>query len=486
MALGRHPDYAINHSVEALAIHAANHPTTHHLSKSIWAVDPIEVIGHRPIGLLWASPDCRSFSKAKNGKPRSKRVRDLAWAVVRWLRQTRSATFILENVEEFAQWGPLTIDGKPCPERLGQTYNAWKNEIKRLGYKIEERELRACDWGAPTIRKRLFVIGRRDGKPIVWPKPTHGDPQSEAVKAGLLRPWRTAAEIIDWSIPTPSIFDSTEEIKRKYGVRARRPLADATLRRIARGVKKYIIDAKEPYIAPVGPDGQLGAAALAQTGYGERPGQAPRALDIMAPIGTQVAGGAKHGLVAAFLAQANLGMVGHSMTEPVSTLTTKGSHQQVIAAHLLTLRGSDRRDAPVTEPLRTVSAGGQHAGVVAAFMMKYYGTAVGFPLSEPMHTDTTKDRFGLVTVEINGEPYVITDIGFRMLTPRERFLAQGFPEDYEIERGVLPDGRTIELSGEAQGRLCGNSVCPPLAAALVRANVPHLAVCSDVAEDRAA
>ncbi|WP_226576493.1 DNA cytosine methyltransferase [Acuticoccus sediminis] len=541
MALGRSPDYAINHDAEALALHAANHPDTVHLSRNIWQVDPLDVVGRRPVGLAWFSPDCRHFSKAKGGKPVKRNVRDLAWTVVLWAKRARPRVIILENVEEFRDWGPLVERAPgvftPCPDRRGETFARWSGELKRLGYKVEWRELRACDYGAPTIRKRLFVIARRDGRRIVWPEPTHGAPDSNDVRSGKLKPWRTAAEIIDWSMPCPSIFDTAEEIREKLGIRAIRPLADATMRRIARGVVRYVIANPMPFIVSVahgdsrsrreyGIDEPLGAqtasgqshavvapvityaqhggsvraadaplhtvtasqkdqnaiaaATLIQTGYGERPGQAPRSLDIQEPLGTQVAGGAKHAVVAAFLAQHNTGVVGHDAREPVSTLTTGGSYgasqQGVVAAHLMNMRGSDRRDQPADAPAPTATAGGNHAALISAFLSKYYGQGDGAAIDGPLHTDTTKDRFGLVTVEIDGDTYAIADIGMRMLTPRERFRAQGFPRDYQIDVGRDADGNPVRLTATAQGRMCGNSVCPPLAEALVNANCADLAV----------
>lgn len=494
MALGRSPDIAINHDGEALALHAANHPDTLHISENIWQIDPLEVIGHRPVGLAWFSPDCKHFSKAKGGKPVRKGVRDLAWVVVLWARRVRPRVIMLENVEEFRTWGPLTADDLPCQDRIGQTFDQWCAELRRLGYRIEWRELRACDYGAPTIRKRLFVIARRDGAPIIWPEPTHGAPDSDGVRAGTLKPWRTAAEIIDWSLPCPSIFDTSEEIMAKHGLRAIRPLADATLRRIAKGVQRYVIDAERPFCVTYGQHGGASrpgdaplhtvtaspkdqnviiVPSLAQTGYGEREGQAPRALDIHAPIGTQVAGGGKHALIAAFLAQHNGGVVGRPAAAPVSTQTTRGTQTNVVAASMINMRGTGVA-AGMDTPLRTVTAGGQHAGLVAAFLTKYYGQGNGAELTNPMHTDTTRDRFGLVTVNIAGTSYAIVDIGMRMLTPRERFRAQGFPDSYQIAIGSGPDGAPVKLTATAQGRMCGNSVCPPLAAALARANVPEL------------
>lgn len=552
MALGRSPDYAINHDEKALAMHQANHPDTVHLSKNIWQIDPMDVVGRRPVGLLWASPDCKHFSKAKGGKPVKRNVRDLAWTVVLWAKRARPRVVILENVEEFRDWGPITLEGRPCKDRKGETFDRWVRELKRLGYKVEWRELRACDYGTPTIRKRLFVIARRDGQKIVWPEPTHapteqllrdgyGDPDDPNYQPTKL-PYRTSAEIIDWSLPCPSIFDSAEEIKAKYGLRAKRPLADATMKRIARGVVRYVLGKKKPFlvicnhagdhfrgqgldeamptitasrdafglVAPVLTYGQQGgrnrsveqphhtvtasqkdtnaiiAPTLVQTGYGERKGQAPRAPGLDKPLGTQVAGAAKHAVVAAFLAQHNAGprpgMQAKPADAPISTITASGSQQGVVAAHMLNMRGSDRRDAGCDDPLNTLSAGGQHAALVATFLDSYYGSDQAPDVDAPMPTDTTRPRRSLVTVEVDGETFVITDIGLRMLTPRERFRAQGFPDTYIIDHGVLPDGTTIPLTQEAQGRCCGNSVCPPLAQALVEANCADLAEFMEAAE----
>jgi len=573
-ALGRPVDVAINHDPQAVAMHRANHPETHHYCQSVWRANPIEVTQGRPVALAWFSPDCKHFSKAKGGKPVEKNIRDLAWVVVAWAKAVRPAVIMLENVEEFRTWGPLTEAGTPCPDRKGDTFKQWVRELKRYGYRVEARELRACDYGAPTIRKRLFVIARCDGRPIVWPERTHGPKDDPQVMAGRLKPWRVAADIIDWSLPCPSIFDTAEEIMAKHGLRAQRPLAAATLRRIARGIHRYVLDAPRPFIIrtdmasaaarngvhdlsePVRTQTTAGSFAvvaptLVQAGYGEREGQAPRCLDIEAPIGTQVAGGGKHALVAAFLAQHNSGSVGHDPREPVSTLTSKpGPHGVVsvhmtyaqqggasrsaddplhtltaspkdqnalvaanliavnhgdsggrreyeltdpvntqtaargeapVAAHLQTLRGSARRDQDVLAPLRTISAGGNHSAVIGAFLAKYYGQGAGAPVDGPLHTDTTKDRFGLVTVEIDGEAWAIADIGMRMLTPRERFRAQGFPDSYLIDQGVDEAGAAVRLTLDAQGRMCGNSVCPPLAEALVRANVVRMAESEAVA-----
>lgn len=505
-ALGRPVDVAINHDPEAVAMHAANHPATRHYCQSVWRADPLEVTGGQPVELAWFSPDCKHFSKAKGGKPVEKNIRDLAWVVVLWAKRVRPSIIMLENVEEFRTWGPLNADGMPCPDRRGQTFDAWTRELRKLGYKVEWRELRACDYGAPTSRKRLFLIARCDGLPIVWPKPTHGP--------GLI-PYRTAASIIDWSVPCPSIFERE------------RPLTDNTCRRIAAGIVRYVINAAEPFIVPIthhgdarvhamgeplrtvttAARGELAfvAPTLVQTGYGEREGQAPRALDLQEPLGTVVAGGCKHALVAAFMAQhytgqvgrpaevpvstivhrgtqqqvvvahleqANTGMVGHDMREPVSTIVGKGCTQRLVTSSLVKLRNNCVGQA-ADEPIDTITAGGGrgggHFGEVRAFLVKYYGNEVdGHGLAAPIGTVTTRDRFGLVTVNIGGEEYAIADIGMRMLTPRELFRAQGFPDSYIIDPMV--DGRP--LTKTAQIRMCGNSVCPPLSEALVRANVP--------------
>jgi DNA (cytosine-5)-methyltransferase 1 len=497
MALGRSPDIAINHDAVALAMHAANHPETKHLNNNVWRVDPAEAVAGRRVGLAWFSPDCTHHSKAKGGKPVSRGRRDLAWVVVLWAKRARPETIMLENVEEFRDWGPLTADNKPCPARKGKTFESWIRELRRLGYRVEWRQLRACDFGTPTIRKRLFLVARCDARPITWPRPTHGDPKSEAVKSGQLLPWPSAASIIDWSLPCPSIFETSAEIKAKWGLRAQRPLEDATLRRIARGVMRYVVEAANPFLVTCNHQGRgfrgqplsepmktltaardahgLVVPTLIQTGYGEAPGQKPRSLDLHQPIGTMVAGGAKHAVVAAFLAQHNAGPrmernAGRPADAPLSTITTRGTQQQVAAVHLMNMHGSERGGRAIEAPHPTICAGGQHGALVAAFLDKYYGADQNQPVSDPLHTLTAKPRFSLVNVEIDGDTYTIADIGLRMLTPREQFRAQGFPDSYIIDRGA--DGR--RLTKTEQTRMCGNSVCPPLAAALVAANCSHL------------
>ena len=433
-AIGRPVDVAINHDPEAISLHAANHPQTLHYTADVFEVDPHEATEGRPVGLLWASPSCTHFSRARGGVPVSKQLRSLGWVVVRWAAAVKPRVIVCENVAEWRDWGPvLASKGVPCPKRKGKTFRQWVGHLQRLGYRVEHRELRACDYGTPTIRKRLFLVARRDGHPIVWPKPTHNERGTDGLK-----PWRTAAECIDWTLPCPSIFDR------------KRPLADATLRRIAKGVMRYVVEAAEPFIVPL--HNGLIVPTLVQTGYGEREGQQPRVPGIEKPLGTLVAGGGKHALVAAFLAKHFTGVVGADLREPMPTVT------------------SVDHNALVTATLSEQAAG--NGTKVAALLVKYYGNErEGVSLTEPLHTIPTKDRFGLVTVTIHGQQYVITDIGMRMLAPRELYRAQGFPADYRIDMGA--DGKP--LTKTEQVRMCGNSVCPPLARAIVAANYNEMA-----------
>ena len=433
-AIGRPVDVAINHDPEAISLHAANHPQTLHYTADVFEVDPHEATEGRPVGLLWASPSCTHFSRARGGVPVSKQLRSLGWVVVRWAAAVKPRVIVCENVAEWRDWGPvLASKGVPCPKRKGKTFRQWVGHLQRLGYRVEHRELRACDYGTPTIRKRLFLVARRDGHPIVWPKPTHNERGTDGLK-----PWRTAAECIDWTLPCPSIFDR------------KRPLADATLRRIAKGVMRYVVEAAEPFIVPL--HNGLIVPTLVQTGYGEREGQQPRVPGIEKPLGTLVAGGGKHALVAAFLAKHFTGVVGADLREPMPTVT------------------SVDHNALVTATLSEQAAG--NGTKVAALLVKYYGNErEGVSLTEPLHTIPTKDRFGLVTVTIHGQQYVITDIGMRMLAPLELYRAQGFPADYRIDMGA--DGKP--LTKTAQVRMCGNSVCPPLARAIVAANYNEMA-----------
>ncbi|WP_175788140.1 DNA cytosine methyltransferase [Burkholderia cenocepacia] len=552
-AFGRPVDVAINHDPEALAMHAANHPHTKHYCESVFDVDPVAITGNQPVGLVWLSPDCKHFSKAKGGKPVSKKIRGLAWIALRWAATVKPRVIMLENVEEFVTWGPLIEispgEYMPDPDKKGETFAAFigmlttgirgdhpalieccevldlatdgpeaKRLIDGLGYQVEYRELRACDYGAPTIRKRLFVVGRRDHLPIIWPTPTHGDPKGMAVRAGTLQPWRIAADCIDWSIPCPSIFERD------------RPLKDATLRRIARGIMKFVVNSDDPFIVkfsqnstgqtldepvhtvmagaprfgvivphvtkfransigsaadaplhtvtaggdcvrPAGAAHAMGivAATLIQTGYGERAGQVPRVPGLDKPLGTIVAGGAKHAAVTAFLAKHYGGheSPGSSLDASIGTITTQ-DHHHLVTSNLVKLRGTSRDGQPVDEPLHTISAGGMHHAEVRAFLIKYYGEGGQWQdAREPMHTIPTKDRIGLVT--IHGEDYAIVDIGMRMLTPRELARAQGFPDSYVLDPVV--NGKP--LSKSAQVRMIGNSVCPDVATALIRSNFAH-------------
>jgi DNA (cytosine-5)-methyltransferase 1 len=399
----------------------------------VWQVDPVEATGGAPVGLMWLSPDCKHFSKAKGGAPVSPRVRGLAWVAVRWAKAVRPRVIVLENVEEFQTWGPLGDDGRPCPARKGLTFRRFVGRLRGLGYVVEWRELRACDYGTPTIRKRLFLVARCDGQPIRWPAPTHGKGRPLA--------WRTAAECIDWTIPCPSIFTRA------------RPLAENTLRRIAAGLRRYVIESPRPFIVQV---------------QNASSGDAPLSID--APMRTITAHpkGGGFALVAAFLAkhygERSVGHVqGASLFDPMPTVTTI-DHNALVASSLVKLRGTSTAQ-PMDAPLHTLSAGGTHFAEVRAFLTAYYGNERdGASLFDPAPTVTTKDRLGLVTV--HGEAYQIADIGMRMLAPRELARAQGFPDDYRID--VPFNGKP--MSKTAQVRMIGNSVCPPLAAAIVRAN----------------
>lgn len=468
-ALGRSPDLAVNHDPKAIAIHEANHPATRHLCGDVWDVEPKEACGGRPVALAWFSPDCSHFSKAKGGKPVEKKIRGLAWVVIRWAAAVRPRVIVLENVEEFAGWGPLLADGTPDPAKRGLTFRKWLGRLRSLGYATDMRELRACDYGAPTSRKRLFIIARCDGEPIVWPDASHGQ--------GRSRQHRIAAECIEWTAPCPSIFDRV------------RPLAEATLRRIGRGIWRYVIQSADPFLIPVthaGDDrvhsirepmrtitaahrGELAfvSSTLIQQSWGERKGQAPRVPGIDKPLGTVCAGGIKHALVSAFLAKHFGGHEGPgaSVRRPMSTVTAQ-DHHALVCAHMLKFYGTCPDGQPVTIPAPTVRAQGTHLGAVQAFLTKYNGTTVdGQSLQRPLGTVTTRDRFGLVRAL--GSDYEIADIGMRMLEPRELFRAQGFPDDYRID----PEWQGKPLSKTAQVRACGNSVCPQVAAAIVRANV---------------
>ncbi|MCU1787496.1 DNA cytosine methyltransferase [Pectobacterium polaris] len=551
MAIGRSVDIAINHDPNAIAMHTTNHPETLHYCESVFDIDPVAATSGRPVGLAWFSPDCRHFSKAKGSKPVKKEIRGLAWIVLRWALAVRPRVMMLENVEEFKTWGPLltNADGTQQPDtaRSGETFEAFcgmlsggipaghpalaeaceflgiepaseqgKQLIRGLGYDIDYRELRACDYGAPTIRKRFFMVMRCDGQQVTWPEATHGDPKSPAVQAGKLQPWRTAAECIDWSIPCPSIFERS------------RPLAENTLKRIARGLERFVINNPNPFIvkcnhtstktrydcfrgqsldeplqtitkkhgyAVVAPY----IARIGQTGFGgdrmaydaETPLTTVTSKNehlLVAPViarqfgnsvghgadepnGTITAGGGgKSQLVSAFLAKhfgGNYTGAGVAMDEPAYTVTTT-DHHALVTSNLIKMRGTNTGQRTDT-PLQTVTAGGNHFGEVRAFLLKYYGNEKeGVSLNDPLHTVTTNDRFGLVTVE--GIDYRIVDIGMRMLQPHELYAAQGFPDWYIIDQ----DFRGVKYAKDKQVARCGNAVPPPFAEALVRANLPEI------------
>jgi DNA (cytosine-5)-methyltransferase 1 len=476
-ALGRSVDFAINHDPEAVAMHRMNHPNTQHLISSVWDVNPAKLCAGRQVGLGWFSPDCTFHSKARGGKPfrdrdQARRRRGLAWLIPYWMKAVRPRVVCLENVEEFADWGPLLPDGMPDPAKRGLTFRRWHRMIENLGYQVDMREMVAARYGAPTTRKRLFVIARCDGQEIVFPEATHGH------ERGLL-PYRTAAECIDWSIECPSIFTR------------KRPLAEATMRRIARGVMRYVVDNPRPFIVqtahgdwgyrdgirawpldrPLGPVTAGGVQHALVTpfiaGCGGRMGQSPeRSVD--RPMQT-VTSKADAVMVTAFLAKHYGGVVGQKLDKSIGTVTTV-DHHSLVASHLMKLRNNQFGQGH-DEPFGTLTAGGGHYGEVRAFLMKYYGTDQDPRLGNPLGTVTTKDRFGLVTVNIAGEPYAIVDIGMRMLTPRELYRAQSFPDSYVIDQGRDESGALVPLTKTAQVRMCGNSVCPAISEALVRANV---------------
>ncbi len=609
MAIGRSVDIAINHDPDAIAMHKANHPNTKHYCEDVWQVDPKETCGENGVALAWFSPDCKHFSRAKGGTPVDKNIRGLAWIAIKWAYEVRPRIIMLENVPEIMTWGPLDSDKKPIKERMGETFDAfigflttgvntrhpafmemcnaiglwpWGEAAETiasgLGYKVEFKTLKSCDYGAPTTRTRFYMIARCDNNPIVWAPPTHADKKSDAVKSGKCKPYRTAAECIDWSIPAKSIFERDK------------PLAENTLRRIAKGIQKFVIDNPEPFIihykfdnepesidnplstvtavnshyvvtptimcnntnnngskvdAPLptvttGNRNYVVAPSIVPIGYGERKGQEPRVNSVEEPLGTIVSSG-KHYLATPILTTFNqnskgqeidrpidtvmagatrFGLVapsliqyhsetskdevrGQELTEPLMTVDTspryalsvanimknyggnyKGSgsgidepldtitakdHNSLVTTHILTMR-NNMYGQPVDEPLSTVSCSGAHHAEVQAFLVKYFSNGQPKSVDVPLDTITTKDRFAIVT--IHGEEYIITDIKMRMLQPKELFKAQGFPDDYIIDydyKGkIYPKNKQVAR--------CGNAVTPPVATALVRANLPEYCI----------
>lgn len=525
LATGYSVDIAINHDPEAIKMHRANHPNTKHYCENVWAVDPVKACNGHPVGLAWFSPDCKHFSKAKGGKPKDKNIRGLAWVALRWAGLVKPRVIMLENVEEFKTWGPLNRRHHPIKAKQGKTFERFVQQLRELGYEVEFRELIAADYGAPTMRKRFFMIARCDGKPIVWPEPTHGPADSEEVKAGLLKPYVGAYTQIDFSRPCPSIFDTSEEIKEKYGIRAVRPLAQKTMDRIARGLKKFVLDNPEPFIIQCNHGGERRQNDIKEPlptitgkhGYGivepkivpyigtnttNHPGgncknpihtittgnqqclisptliqyysgtskDEVRGQSIEEPIMT-VDGSNRYGLVTSFLHKYYDGGytgAGDTVENPLPTVTS-WDHNSLCAVNLIQMNNHcDGRD--VKEPIPTITAGDGHFGEVRAFLIKYYGSGTGQDVKEPLDTVTSRDRFGLVT--INGTDYQIVDIGLRMLEPKELYGCQGFPDDYIIDHDYT--GKKYPRS--EQVRRCGNAVCPPIPAALVKANLPELCV----------
>lgn len=474
-AIGRPIDIAINHDEVALAVHAQNHPKTLHLTNDVWKACPLEVTGGRPVAVLWASPDCTGFSRAKGGKPRKQKIRCLAWAVTRWARTVRPRVIFVENVAEFRDWGPLNADGTPNKAKRGNTFRAWKKQLEGLGYVVDHRVLDASLYGAPTRRKRLFIIARCDGLPITWPEPTHGPGRA---------PCHSAAECIDWSLSCRSIFGR------------KRPLAEKTMWRIAQGIRRFLLENPRPFIVEmnhsnrprevVAPLGvittqhnrfNLVHPVLQQSGYGERKGQRGRVLDIQEPLGTVVAKGQKHALVAAFLAR-SFGdpnrksgggvVIGDAVEKPIATITAR-DHHSLAAVTLAHFRGTAPNQPgaqPVDAPMPTITAGGIPVTEVRAFLVKYHGGERGHmrgqQLDLPIRTVDTANRFGLVVVD--GVEHEIVDIGFRMLEPHELLRAQfgRFAEGYDIS-AARTKARKVKL--------IGNSVPPEMAEALVAANL---------------
>lgn len=561
MATGYSVDIAINHDPEAIKMHKANHPNTKHYCENVWSVDPVKACNGHPVGLAWFSPDCKHFSKAKGGKPKDKNIRGLAWVACRWAGLVRPRVIMLENVEEFKTWGPLNRGHHPIKAKQGKTFEKFVQQLNDLGYTVEFKELIAADYGAPTMRKRFFLIARCDGKPIVWPEPTHGPADSEAVKVGLLKPYVGAYTQIDFSRPCPSIFDTSEEIKEKYGIRAVRPLAQKTMDRIARGFKKFILDNPEPFIIQCNHGGERRPNDIREPmptitgkhGYGivepymVQIGQTgftkDRSKDVREPLTTIVSKN-EHCLIepmlAPYMGTNTTNHPGGNCRDPIHTITTgnqqclisptliqyhsetakdevrgqlieepimtvdssnryglvasflhkyydggyKGAgetvenplptvaawdHNSVVTANLIQMNNHcDGKD--IRQPLPTITAGDGHFGEVRAFLIKYYGQGTGQDIEQPLDTVTARDRFGLVTIE--GVDYQIVDIGLRMLEPRELYGCQGFPDDYIIDHDYT--GKTYPRS--EQVRRCGNAVCPPIPAALVRANLSELCV----------
>lgn len=598
MATGHPVDIAINHNEAAIMMHKRNHPFTEHYIEDVWKVDPVKAVRGRRVRLAWFSPDCKHFSRAKGKALVDKKIRGLAWVVLRWAHDVKPDVIMLENVPEFVTWGPVR-KGKPVKSKAGQTFNRWLLQLKALGYEVEYREECAADFGAPTIRTRFHLIARRDGRAIRWPERTHAPRDSAEVKSGKYLPWRSAAEILNFDLPCPSIFDTKAEIKEKYGLNAMRPLKPNTLGRIARGLDKFVIKNAKPFIIP--------------RGYGEKAGQAPRVHDIAEPLPTQV-GSSKHYLcepiMTPFVCQHKFNNTAQDVKAPLSTVTQVGSHELVEPVIVPYVMSNNSNNAPhgVDEPIPTITTGDRNyvcaphliqyhteqgkgevrgqtvdkpintldgsnryglsmpylvqyfsgeghyhsvgkplstltsmdrEGLTTAFLSKFFtgvdGASLDNPLptvtaidhnslaavhlahfkgkdkgqhpADPLMTITSKDalaevrtmlvkydgcrelyRWGevrellntycgynigadeVLLIKIAGAWWFISDIGLRMLIPREQYDAMGFPHDYIIDRDVKgnPITRTEQVAR------CGNAVCPQVAEALVRANLPEL------------
>lgn len=614
LATGHPIDIAINHNEAAIMMHQRNHPFTEHYIEDIWAVDPKAAVRGRHVKLAWFSPDCKHFSRAKGSALVDKKIRGLAWVVLKWAAAVRPDVIMLENVPEFVTWGPVR-KGKPVKSKAGQTYEKWLSQLKALGYEVETRKICAADVGAPTIRTRFHLVARCDGKPIVWPKRTHAPRDSEEVKSGKLLPWRSAAEIINWDLECPSIFATKAEIKEKYGINAIRPLRDNTLRRIAKGLDKFVLKNAEPFIVPVG--------------YGEKKGQTPRTHDPKEPLSTVVSstkqyvcdpvmtpysvecnhggerqargledplntvtgkftGGVASPVMTPFHMHNHSNAVGTDVREPVNTVTgvgaqmviepvctpyimcnnagnaphevgeptptiTTGNRNFVVAPHLIQYHSEQSskevRGQKINEPIQTVDAANRY-GLTATYLTEYYGNGRdGISVKDPMQTITAKDRecitmahlahfkgkdkgqhpldplmtitardgqfadvrtmlvkwdghtdLGywpevrkmlnkycdyniaeneILIISILGIWYFISDIGLRMLSPRELYDAMGFPHDYIIDKDI--NGNAITRTDQVAR--CGNAVCPAVAEALTRANLPEC--CKQKIEDMA-
>ncbi|ANC80948.1 DNA cytosine methyltransferase [Pseudomonas putida] len=561
MGLGRPVTVAKNHSPAAISMHTANHPAARHFTTDVFDGDPDEECQGRPVGWFHMSPDCTHHSQAAGGQPRKREIRNLSWIGLKWAGKKRPRVISLENVKQILQWGPLIakrdkatgrvmkLDGTvaaigecvpvqqqflvPDPKRRGITWCRFVHLLEGMGYQVEWRVIKACDFGAPTSRERLFMIARCDGQPIVWPEPTHAKHPAKGQQK-----WRTAADCIDWSVPSKSIFGRKKE------------LAAATLRRVAKGMKKFVLDNPQPFIVPIanwsGELAQSAAEPLRTVTSWPRGGSFAMASPVILPATHQGAdrvndpgeplptvtaanrgelmmaspvmigaGGPVYAgkpapadqpmgtlmtqnhraLVTAFIEQANGGFnttPAKGADEPLTTVTNTGSQQRLVTASLATLR-RNCVGRPVDDLVPTMTAGAEHHALVeyklspeheegalrvAAFLISYYGTENISACDAPAPTVTTKDRLGLVTVFVKGTPYVIVDICLRMLQPHELYRAQGFPASYIIDKGA--DGKPFTKT--EQVHMCGNSVSPPPMAALARANNPwKVAQCNAVA-----